>query len=138
MSSKEYHRDYNRRRYHRLRNHYIEFLGASCIQCSSQDNLEFDHVNPLSKSFDISKLLNYSQDLVLAEVKKCQLLCKDCHTTKGILNRDYGGGHNKILDPSHGTWAMYTNSKCRCSMCRKWRSDYRKKIVDARGNILPL
>lgn len=69
-------------RYHTNRSILIEEMGGECKACGSTDQLEFDHIDPLTKLFDISKKFNLSLDRVREEAKKCQLLCHDCHERK--------------------------------------------------------
>jgi len=130
MTEKNYHRKYNRHRYHRLRNQYIEILGGKCVICGSTDSLQFDHIDPTTKLIDISKLLNYSQSIVIAELTKCQLLCKTHHLEKSMNNKELGGGHNRIdiAEANHGTSIMYHKFKCKCDECRNWKRSSRKPL----------
>jgi hypothetical protein len=88
MASNEYHRQYNIRRYHRLRAEYIEKLGGCCIDCGTVENLEFDHPDPRTKEFSIGRMLNVSKAKRDAEVAKCVLRCKPCHTEKSAINEE--------------------------------------------------
>lgn len=54
MSSNEYMRNYMRARYHARRTAGIEKLGGKCVDCSSVEELEFDHVDRSTKVFNIS------------------------------------------------------------------------------------
>ena len=60
----------------------IEYLSThSCVDCNESDPivLEFDHVRGI-KSKDISRLIsNYSLDLIIEEIKKCDVRCANCH-----------------------------------------------------------
>jgi predicted HNH restriction endonuclease len=61
----------------------IEFLGGKCIKCGYDkyiEVLEFHHRNPNEKEFSISKS-GYcrSWERVSKEIKKCDLLCANCH-----------------------------------------------------------
>lgn len=63
---------------------YIAFLGGKCSACGYDKNLaalEFNHLDPGTKTFgiDMRKMSNTSEALLLAEVKKCVLLCANCH-----------------------------------------------------------
>jgi gp210 len=55
----------------------------SCAICGEDDVrvLEFDHINPKSKRFSISQAvrLGYSWPDVVVEMKKCRILCANCH-----------------------------------------------------------
>ena len=61
-----------------------EYLsGESCIDCGESDPvvLELDHIDPATKLFSISQAvkLGYRWLDVLNELKKCQILCANCH-----------------------------------------------------------
>lgn len=64
----------------------IKKLGGKCNRCGYNKNaaaLDFHHVNPVNKQRTISHLLAVNQDwayeAALEEVKKCELLCSNCH-----------------------------------------------------------
>ena len=79
-----YHTEYYKKR----RDQFINLLGGSCANCGATNQLEFDHIDPSTKQFSIGKLLNVSYEKALAEVRKCQLLCKSCHKIKTNANKD--------------------------------------------------
>lgn len=59
------------------------YLGGCCAVCKSVDSLEFDHVDPETKEFDISTGAWRATEVAFwREVEKCQLLCRDHHTLK--------------------------------------------------------
>jgi hypothetical protein len=55
----------------------------SCESCGFNDirTLDFDHIDPATKRFGIARALNncYSWEEILAEIKKCRILCANCH-----------------------------------------------------------
>lgn len=62
----------------------LELLKRSfCVDCGETDMvvLEFDHVNPALKKFEISQAvrLGYNWDDVLEELDKCEVVCANCH-----------------------------------------------------------
>ena len=67
----------------------IAILGGKCVKCESTKNLQFDHINPKTKLFEINQKLRYKFEYLLKEVTKCQLLCISCHT--GKTNRERVG-----------------------------------------------
>src|SRR6185295_2416093 len=73
---------YNKWRYHQRRAFYTALLGGMCVMCESTKNLQFDHIDPATKSFDIGKIMNYKDERILVELAKCQLLCRTCHISK--------------------------------------------------------
>jgi hypothetical protein len=62
----------------------VELFGGQCRLCGYRTYvgaLDFHHVDPSQKKFALSvRGLCYSWRTVLAEAKKCVLLCKNCHS----------------------------------------------------------
>lgn len=134
-SDREYMRVYVLARYHRRRAAAIEQLGGACRRCGEKEGLTFDHVDPSTKLSTIGEMLaGASEERLQTELAKCQLLCDPCHIEKSRENGDFGGGHNRIVNPEHGTQVMFNRERCRCEPCLDWRRKYRKGAVDARGN----
>ena len=62
----------------------INMMGGKCSKCGYRQNmsaLEFHHVNPSEKSFqlDARHLSNTNMEKITEEAKKCILLCSNCH-----------------------------------------------------------
>ena len=62
----------------------IEIAGGECCDCGYKKNisaLEFHHLNPAEKSFgiDLRKCSNLQWNKLVEEVKKCVLICANCH-----------------------------------------------------------
>jgi hypothetical protein len=60
----------------------IELLGGKCCRCGYSkcyEALEFHHTDPNTKMFDWKKARSVSYDKMVAEVKKCNLVCANCH-----------------------------------------------------------
>jgi ribosomal protein S27AE len=117
VSSLEYHREYNKRRYYKVRAEAIQLLGGKCNKCGSAEELEIDHVDRKQKSFEISKIWALAREKFLAELAKCQLLCKSCHRIKSI-------GELGKKPATHGTLSMYRY--CKCDACKQAKSDWMK------------
>lgn len=109
---------FQRRYYARRREEYIKLLGGECVNCGSTESLEFDHINALTKTYPIAAILCHKPEKVLAELKKCQLLCHGCHVQKTIENQESGYYHPNIGTWEHGTATTYRDQKCRCDKCR--------------------
>ena len=77
-----YMREYMLARYHTRRAEATRILGGVCAECGVAEELEFDHRNWRDKSFPISKLWSVAYERFLAELEKCQLLCKEHHKEK--------------------------------------------------------
>lgn len=62
----------------------IEVLGGVCAVCGTMEDLQFDHIERDSKSFDVRANLEYSFESTKFwdEVAKCQLLCRSHHEEK--------------------------------------------------------
>lgn len=59
----------------------ISLKGDKCMKCgyrSSIKALEFHHISG-KKENSISRILNYKIETILKELKKCILLCSNCH-----------------------------------------------------------
>jgi hypothetical protein len=60
----------------------VELLGGKCCICGYAKNLaamDFHHVDPSTKEFVWQKLSRKPWNVVIDELKKCCLLCKNCH-----------------------------------------------------------
>lgn len=61
----------------------VAFLGGRCLRCGYSkciDAMEFHHRDPNQKDFNLSVRGLYRRfDLVQEELKKCDLLCANCH-----------------------------------------------------------
>jgi len=77
----------------------IEHMGGKCERCgiiNPPNGFHFDHIDPMTKSHNINPQDSYEKSF--KELKKCQLLCFDCHLDKTwkedlpiILEKKYGG-----------------------------------------------
>lgn len=106
--------EWKRNRYKSRRQLMIEKLGGKCKKCGSVDNLEFDHIDPEKKEYGIEELLRGNIKKLLKEIKKCQLLCNECHKDK-----------HSVAVGTHGTLSSYRH--CRCDECRAAKASYMKK-----------
>ena len=75
----------------RLKNRAVYVLGGKCQICGydkCQQALEFHHIDPNTKAFGIQENCNRSWETVKAEIKKCALLCANCHREvhSGLIN----------------------------------------------------
>lgn len=63
---------------------FIENLGGKCQICGYNKNiaaLEFHHIEPSTKKFqlDVRHLSNTNMQTLQEEIKKCILVCANCH-----------------------------------------------------------
>ena len=67
---------------HAIKKMLIDEAGGKCSRCGynkSMRALEFHHLDPAQKDFGISKQLNRNLEDLRSEIKKCVLLCSNCH-----------------------------------------------------------
>jgi len=64
---------------------------GGCVDCGFNkwpEALDFDHIDPKTKSFIISKeATSISKEKLLMEIAKCELRCSNCHRHKHRLER---------------------------------------------------
>lgn len=123
MPSKDpnYMKEYMRKRRKNRRDKLISLLGGKCVDCGTTESLEFDHLDPKTKRFEIADAKDGPEDLLTEEAKLCALRCSKCHQKKTRDKWEFGS------EPArHGTIWMY-KKKCRCDDCKKAISDYMKK-----------
>ena len=99
-----------------MRAEYVALLGGKCVDCGTDQNLEFDHDDASSKSFDIGKLLNYAKAVRDAEIRKCVLRCNPCHLKKSIRAGD-------IKSVEHGG-GKSGKKNCPCLLCKARKAEY--------------
>lgn len=84
--SNSYHQIYSAQKKRGLKRklELISLFGGGCSSCGYSKNsaaLCFHHINSSDKSFELSlrECSNYSWTKVMAEARKCSLLCANCH-----------------------------------------------------------
>jgi 5-methylcytosine-specific restriction endonuclease McrA len=126
MSSTEAMRVYMLERYRRLRDEAIVRLGGHCVNCGSENSLEFDHIDPSTKEFTIASGWSTTEERLSAELNKCQLLCSDCHKEKSILESG-----RRVAKGTHGTVSSYRY--CKCELCREANRLYKQNYKRLRS-----
>lgn len=92
MPAKDYNNymnQYMKDRFIKLKLKAIEFLGGVCLDCKSLFHysvFEFHHLDPEEKEFVWTKLRNQRWSTVEKELKKCALLCANCHRLRHYNN----------------------------------------------------
>lgn len=69
----------------------VQELGGKCTKCGWDKNpraLHFHHLDPKQKSFGISSKLGRKYETLLEEVKKCVLICANCHIIEHLVEID--------------------------------------------------
>ena len=117
----------------------IELLGGKCSECGYDKNyaaLDLHHLNPDEKDFELnSRLLsNTNIDKILAEAKKCVLLCANCHREKHYPQFDKNNSqtlinsfesiNKSVLEPKNKiVYCSYCNKKFKYVKGKKFCSD---------------
>jgi len=73
------------------------FLG--CIICGYKkcnEALHFDHVDIHNKIMDISRMSGYSFKTLKNEMRKCRVLCANCHAEHTQVQREGGLFNNEV------------------------------------------
>jgi hypothetical protein len=60
---------------------YLNSLKTPCAKCGENRKyiIQFHHLNPSSKEFDLGHNKTYSKEHLIREVQKCVCLCSNCH-----------------------------------------------------------
>lgn len=126
----------------------VEALGGKCFKCGYSKcmaALDFHHVDPAEKEFQISSYRK--RDLLLKELKKCVLVCKNCHVAIHQEEREIkinSAGRPFKVCRIHGYAAFYSfkrngkSNKETCATCmierqRKAKESLKKDLVDHLG-----
>lgn len=75
----------------RLKDRLVYIMGDKCCICGynkTNNALEFHHMDPTKKDFSLSQKSNISFARAKEEIKKCILVCANCHREihAGLLN----------------------------------------------------
>jgi hypothetical protein len=64
----------------------------SCMKCGENrwHILDFHHMDPNEKDFDVSNMGSVSKKRTLKEIEKCITLCRNCHSEFHFLEREEG------------------------------------------------
>jgi hypothetical protein len=60
----------------------VNYLGGKCKKCNYDkclSALTFHHKNPDEKEYEIGQMMDWQIDRIIKELKKCDLLCFNCH-----------------------------------------------------------
>ncbi len=75
---------------HKLKVKIVKLMGSKCVGCNLKYNgkngcvFQVHHRNPKQKKIAVNTrtLINYKWETILKEIKKCLLLCANCHFVK--------------------------------------------------------
>jgi len=87
-----------------------------CSICGFNKNysaLDFDHIDRNKKRKNVSRLIGdtCSWKIVVAEIKKCRVLCANCHRMKTQKNREYENKNTKYYVDNDKAHTLYQIKK---------------------------
>ena len=84
----------------------INILGGECKFCGENNffKLEFHHLDPNNKEYNLNEIKSYRWSLIENEIKKCILVCRNCHAE--IHFDDKSSTRSNI---NKNTFLMYKN-----------------------------
>ena len=91
---KKCHSDFMKNRYKQKKSEIQDLkIGLKCAKCGYNKcgaSLEFHHINPEEKDEKVARMMtnNYNLDIVKEEIKKCIVLCANCHHEFHFLNNN--------------------------------------------------
>jgi predicted HNH restriction endonuclease len=68
--------------YRRKKKELVDMFGDKCAMCKSTFPpccYDFHHLDPSTKEAKVSQLVHLSSDKLEVEVKKCIMVCANCH-----------------------------------------------------------
>ena len=113
-----------------------ETLGGQCSYpgCDKTEDLQFDHIDPATKSMTIAKMWTASETKFQAELAKCQLLCPSHHLEKTLAEKG-----QKSARGTHGTITAYRwcgPPKCEaCKAAKRTAPSYQKRRSRAANSM---
>lgn len=111
---------------HHLRNINIihQFKNKPCIICGQQYehyNMQIDHIDSVTKLYDVCQLKSRKVEILMAELTKCQVLCALCHRRKSIVEQladKYSSPRPTAPKRQELFYDCITNTK-ECGLCHR-------------------
>lgn len=65
---------------------------ADCRKCYPSFVMDFDHINPANKTYNISSMVCSGKKLqeIEVEISKCEIVCANCHRIRTYKQRESG------------------------------------------------
>jgi hypothetical protein len=113
--------EYQKNFYRKRITQAMEYLGSACVECDIKENLEFDHIDPATKHFNVTNGYKKAKEVFWNEVKKCQLLCSVHHKEKTTKENSVNHGEG-----------LTGKRNCRCLLCAPLKNAYRRNHTRAK------
>lgn len=113
---------YRMERWKSLKHKAVMLLGGKCHTCGYDRNLaalDFHHLDPSEKEGNWSKLKKRSWDRLVEELKKCVLLCKNCHAEyhcPNLMKSQLADTHVFRVEYDRASFVQCTG---KCPLCEK-------------------
>jgi len=68
----------------------VDYFGDVCSDCGNKYPVccyDFHHINPEEKKFEIAPRLDSKVETIMEEVKKCLMICSNCHRIRHYKER---------------------------------------------------
>lgn len=101
-------------RQQKLKSEAVEYKGGKCISCdykTYQGALEFHHLDPNEKDFNIGQVKCRSLNAIKSELDKCILLCANCHREIHAGLMEYKDGNIIKSVPETLEWNLSVSDK---------------------------
>ena len=104
----------------------VNTLGGCCSKCGYNKNLsalQFHHINSNDKLFnlDARAFANRSKELILAELKKCVVLCGNCHAEEHYPENNITNVESFVKQFDRVKTLSEVDRKLKCSKCGGFR-----------------
>ena len=75
----------------------MDAMKHPCVKCGESRPyvIDFHHIDPKDKKFNVGKAKTYSQQTLLKEISKCVCLCRNCHQE---FHHFYGNNPDKPVE----------------------------------------
>lgn len=116
------------------------FKTQSCVICNQQYehfNMQIDHLDPITKLYDVCQLKSRKVEILNAELAKCQVLCALCHRRKSIIEQKNGQYYINRPKPLSRKKMFFDldNKRKECSICNEIKdfSNFFKQVKNKDG-----
>lgn len=98
----------------------INYIGGKCAKCGDNNifHLCFHHLK--DKDFELSHILSHRWSIILNEIKKCELLCNNCHHelhySENVVDESLRKNKEIYLEYKETKCIMCGYNKCKSSL----------------------
>jgi hypothetical protein len=124
----------------RTRERMLESMGSKCACCEYDrclDILEFHHIDPKEKSFSLgsARANIFSWKTIVKELKKCILVCQNCHGEIHAGFREIPDNVRKF-NPEYENYKLKEKEKSYCPVCNGEKPIWQKTCSRVCGGKL--